>query len=1192
MTERQQLENAIAVLENQRDALGDEVVEAALAAMRARLAELRARPAGEQRKLVTILFADLAGFTAMSEKMDPEDVHAVLNPYFERWNQHLQENHGVVEKYIGDAVMAVFGLEVARENDPQNALRAALAMQRTLAELNQTFEKAQGLRLTMRVGVHTGRVLVSTLGERQGQDFVVVGNAVNLASRLQSTAPPDSLIISQATYRLVRGIFEVRSLDPIQVKGIREPLQTYLVLREVPRAFRMGQRGLEGIHTPTIGREAELKRLQEALHQVINRREYRLVAVIGEAGVGKSRLIYEFDGWLDRIPEQIRYFKARAGPAMSGQPYALLRDLFSFRFEIHDSDPPGALRDKLEAGVRAALGDKPDWQRRAHYLGRLVGFEFGSSSHLPAGQPDARGFYDQALLYLDEYFQTLAVQNPLAILLEDLHWADESSLDVLDHLESALADHPVLLVCAARPSLFERRPDWSQGKDYLTRIDLAPLSPADSRRLVRELLPDLRPVPKPLQDLLVSRSEGNPFYLEELIKMLIELEVIQDRPDAGQVDLSRLSASQLPPTLVGILQARLDRLAPQERLVLQRASIIGRVFWDEAVAYLAGEGLGAEVASHQDVLAALRQREMVFERRVSTFAGTCEYHFKHPLLRDVAYQSVLKAHRRAYHALAALWLESVTQEAGRAGEYAALIAGHHDSAGQNEPAARWYLRAGQGAAAKYSNAEAVRTLSRALELAPQDAHDLRFRLLLARQGADDLLGDRRAQAGDLQALEALAEILDDDRRRAQVALQRGSFSLYTGDYPAARRALESAVGWIQTGLQPDDEAPSLLVDAHILLGDVARRLGEAETARQELDYALDLARERGYRSGEVNALDRLGSLYWSQSDYANAIAHLQKALPLAQELGERRRERSVLNNLGIIAKERGEYGAALDYYRQSQSIAHEIGDRLGEGTALSNLGEIEQRQGDYARAITYAQVSLAIARQIGDRYGEAISLTNLGEGYAAAGDYAQAGAYARRALEISRATGFRMGEGIILGNLAGITLTRGDPTQAARLAREALKIAEEVGDSTGRATVLQVLGDAQAASGHPSAAGKSYRKALGLWDELESEGGRILALAGLSRLALIREDSERALQLLEPVLDRLEPDTPTDMDTPMQVYLTCYQALEANHDPRAADFLAQAQALLRARAGRISDPEMHKSFLENNPVHRHLANAG
>lgn len=366
VNERQQLEDAIAALESQR---------AALAPMRARLAELRARPAGEQRKLVTILFADLVGFTAMAEEMDPEDVREVLNAYFDLWSRHIQERQGTVEKFIGDAVMAVFGLVVAREDDPARAVRAALAMQASLSELNLSLERAHGLQLQMRVAVHTGQVLVSTLGERQGQDFVVVGDSVNLASRLQSTAPPGGLVISHATRQLVRGLFDLQPLDPVRVKGVSDPLRTYLVIRERPRAFHTGRRGLAGIPTRTIGRDAELARMRAALTAAMGRSAGQLVVLVGDAGVGKSRLVYEFDRWLDRLPEDMLYFKARARPAMTSLPYALLRDIFSFRLEIHDSDPPDVLREKFERGVRAALGDEADWQRRDHYIAQLIGAE-------------------------------------------------------------------------------------------------------------------------------------------------------------------------------------------------------------------------------------------------------------------------------------------------------------------------------------------------------------------------------------------------------------------------------------------------------------------------------------------------------------------------------------------------------------------------------------------------------------------------------------------------------------------------------------------------------------------------------------------------------------------------------------------------------------------------------------------------
>ncbi len=640
MDEHDKLEQAIAALEDQRDVLGDPVVEAALVPLRARLAELQTGAAGEQRKLVTVLFADLVGSTAMSETMDPEELRAVLTPYFDLWSKQINAQGGVVEKFIGDAVMAVFGLNVAQEDDPERALRAALGMQRSLEQFNQTLERTQGLQLAMRVGVHTGQVLVSTLGERQGQDFVVVGNSVNLASRLQSSAPPGGLIISEATYRLVRGVFEVQAQEPIRVKGFSEPIQTYLVIREKPRAFRTGQRGLEGVETRMVGREAELKRLQDAFYEAVEYHERQVVALIGEAGVGKSRLIYEFDRWLEETPEELRYFKGRASPSMTNLPYALLRDMFSLRFEIHDSDPPKTLRDKLEGGVRAALGDQADWQRRAHYLARLIGFEFGESPLLPGDDGDARSFHDQALVYLNDYFKALTREKPLVIMLEDLHWADDSSLDLINHLEGVLAHHPLLIVCSARPALFERRPHWGEGKTFLTRLDLRRLSRRDSRRLVAEILQKVEAIPEQLEDLLIANAEGNPFYLEELVKMLIEVGVIVKDDQRWQVDVSRLSAASIPATLVGVLQSRLDRLAPEKRLCLQRAAVVGRVFWDDAVAYLAEQpDQQAERQADDEVLEELRRREMVFRREVSAFADTQEYLFKHALLRDVAYES-------------------------------------------------------------------------------------------------------------------------------------------------------------------------------------------------------------------------------------------------------------------------------------------------------------------------------------------------------------------------------------------------------------------------------------------------------------------------------------------------------------------------------------------------------------------------
>ena len=388
MNEVEKLQQAIASLEAQRPVLGDEIVETALATLRDKLAALQPTPAQpeteqgivEQRRLVTVLFADLVGSTALAEKLDPEDLRDALNAYFKRWTTCIEEHAGQVEKFIGDAVMAVFGLVTAHEDDTENAIRAALVMGEELDDLNEDFQRLYGVRLAMRVAVHTGPVVVSTLDERKGQDFVVVGDAVNLTSRLQSVAPSGGILVSHEAYRHVRGIFDVRPLEAVQLKGISQPVQVYLVLRAKPRAFHLGTRGVEGIETHLVGRQAELQRLQDALQMVIEHGKLQWLDLIAEAGVGKSRLIAEFDNWLELLPQEIYYFKGRSSHSMQNQAYSLLHDLFAFRFQIMEGDPPDIVREKWDRGIAESLSQSglayPQIEGHTHAIGRLLGFEF------------------------------------------------------------------------------------------------------------------------------------------------------------------------------------------------------------------------------------------------------------------------------------------------------------------------------------------------------------------------------------------------------------------------------------------------------------------------------------------------------------------------------------------------------------------------------------------------------------------------------------------------------------------------------------------------------------------------------------------------------------------------------------------------------------------------------------------------
>jgi ABC-type oligopeptide transport system substrate-binding subunit/class 3 adenylate cyclase len=698
MTEREQLKQAITQLEAQRATLGDGVVDASIAALREKLEALERTP--KQRKQVTILFADVSGYTALAETMDAEELSEVMNALWERIDAAIVENGGRIDKHSGDGVMALWGVEMVRESDPERAIRAALAMQAALAELKA------GHDINMRIGLSTGPVLLGTLGTTG--EFSIFGDTVNLASRLEGLAPTGGVLISHDTYQHVRGVFDVLEQAPIQVKGKAKPVQTYVVHRAKPRAFRMSTRGVAGIETRMVGRDAELLMLQNMFRDATEDGEAQLVTIVGEAGVGKSRLLYEFEKWIELLPEQVWRLEGRATPETEARPYGLIQRMFAHRFEILGSDSAAEMRAKFRAGMAASLD--PD---QADLVGQLIGLDFSASPAVQA-RLGSESFVELATAYLTEYLQVIA-SEPTVILLEDIHCADDSSLDLLDCLVTGAPDTRLLVVCLARPQLFERRPSWGEGRQTHTQINLKPLSRRASRALVEEILRKTGDIPHELRDLVVEGAEGNPFYVEELIKMLIEDGVIVIGENSWRVELERLATVHVPPTLTGVLQARLDSLPPEEKMLLQRAAVVGRLFWDTAVAQLkAKEGSGLDKEQVTALLEAVRNRDLVFRRERSAFAGAEEYIFQHTLLRDVTYETVLLNLRRVYHGQVARWLEAAAGK--RIGEYLGLIAGHYELAGDGEKAVEYLLRAGDQARLAYACQEARGYYHRALPL--------------------------------------------------------------------------------------------------------------------------------------------------------------------------------------------------------------------------------------------------------------------------------------------------------------------------------------------------------------------------------------------------------------------------------------------------------------------------------------------
>jgi class 3 adenylate cyclase len=581
---REQLEKAIAAQERLRGTLADDILDTTIAALQEQLNHLIQTPVvKQQRKLVTILFMDIVSSTSLTRELDPEENLSIMDTVLQDLAAPIKAHGGKVTRFMGDGFLAVFGLPQARENEPEMAVRAGLEILKTTLVIARDLENERQLKgFQVRIGVNTGLVVAGGVTEAEG---TIMGSAVNLAARLESAAPPGGLLISQYTYPHIRGIFDLYPAKSIEMKGFSDPVQVYQVKGAKPHAFRFKTRGVEGIETPMIGRLAELKTLQDSFEFVNKKRESQAIMIVGDAGLGKSRLLDEFESWLKLHSTPLLILKSRATLETMNLPYGFLRDLFASCFEILDDDPVLVVRKKITDSFKKVHGTEKEFETNAHFVGQLLGYDFRDSPFLQGMSESPQQFRDRALIYLVDYIKAIITETPLAFFLDDIHWADDSSLDILDRLSEELFSQPLLFVALTRPSLFERKPTWRVKTGY-QRLRLSPLSPLESETLLKQVLQKVQELPARLSELIIGNAEGNPFYLEELVKMLIEDGVIIKREPVWQVQPERLIELRVPPTLTGVIQARLDRLPANERKVLQQASVVGKVFWDAIISYM------------------------------------------------------------------------------------------------------------------------------------------------------------------------------------------------------------------------------------------------------------------------------------------------------------------------------------------------------------------------------------------------------------------------------------------------------------------------------------------------------------------------------------------------------------------------------------------------------------------------------
>jgi len=975
-------------------------------------------PELEERKIVTALFADLTASTELASRLDPEDLRGILRPFFTAMVEEIERFGGTVEKFIGDAVVAVFGVPVAHEDDPERAVRAALAMQRRLQALNADLRPTTGDDLAMRIGVNTGEVVTAVGIDR---DALVTGEVINVAARFEGIAQPGQIVVGERTHRDTRHAVRYRSLGEVTVKGIERPLPAWEAVGEesAEAAVPPGRVGL----APMVGRDEELALLDLLFARVVREGRPGLATLVGPAGIGKSRLSQEFT---DRATARTgaRTVRGRCLAYGEGLTYWPLAEILKTDAAILDSDPPDAIQQKVDAVIGPRFHTDEDASAHTRVLLASIGVPVAPD---PLAGADATAARETIARSWRTYVDSLAGDGPVIALIEDLHWADESLLDLVEGI-AARGSSPVLLLCTTRSDLLERRPTWGGGLRSSTTISLSPLSESDGQDLIRHLLGGL-PAPDEALGPILQRAEGNPFFAQELLRMVIESGELVLR-DTTWI-LERPLSGSLPDTVQGVLASRIDMISAEEKRVLQDAAVVGRIFWRGAV-----ERLGASDAT--GALAALVDRGLVMRQPGSQIRGEPEFVFNHVLTQDVAYAGIPKSRRREAHAAALWWVEQVTE--GRAEEFAEILAHHADQAGDAAGTARYAALAGHRSRRVFAAPEAIRWYDRALAAAqaPGGAVDAVVADVLFHRGeARELLGSFDAAEADYRRSVEEAAAVGDGLLQARALAALAHLHWLQDRFDVGRAVLEQALDQAR-GVGANELLAQLLYTA----GTLAFGEGKFEEALGRHEEALRIAMEGNDVAGEALARHGLCETLYFLGPFDRALEEGERADRLFRTLGQRP---MVYHNLYMVAWIlwlKGRLQEAVAKMEESAGGSREIGNRRDEGFALAGMS-VAWMVGDLGAAIRAIRRAIQTAVEIQtprlELAARGVGMQILGE----TGSIESVGDELRRAMEIIESIRTNFSRPRLLSLAGWFALRRADPS-AGDLFEEARRATEGV----------------------------------------------------------------------------------------------------------------------------------------------------
>ena len=879
-----------------------------------------------ERRNVTVLFADVSGFTAMSEKLDPEVVTALMNGCMRNLADIVTRYEGHVDKFIGDCIMAIFGAPVAHENDPELAVRAALDMMKAMEGYNKTLPVRLETPLTLHTGINTGLVIAGGVGTDQKMQYTVMGDTVNLASRLESLATSGETLVSAYTYNLTRHAFDFVAMDPVKVKGKQDPVAVYRVIK--PKATASSEKAA-GEAPPLVGRAQELKIVGDAYAR-FRAGEGQAVFLVSEPGVGKSRLQAECD---KQFREQDMQQVSGACRSYSGcTSYSIFIELFQGLFGVNSDDVGMAAAQKVAAGLPLVLGLDPqtlstEAREAIVFIGMMLGGNVSAEFDVAMGQMSAQEIKVSTFRAVSWLFERMAGRKPLCILLEDLHYADAASIELIAHLFKLVGTSQILLILLLRPNREHASARLLPVARKLLEhacieVSFRHLDSAESDQLSSLLLHSER-VPESLLRLIRERSAGNPLFIEEIVRSLRTGGVVE-RAHSGEIRVLRdLAGVSIPDSLNGMIAARVDRLPVQLKDVLNIAAVMGSTFRLELLRRVAG------VPNLDAVLDALVQEEILFE---SQSFPEVEYSFRNVLIQESVYGAMLLKKRKALHAQVAALVEQLF--AGKLEEQAELLGYHYHLAEVWDKAHVHLVASGLKAKRAFANEEAVRAFARALEAAAfAPAAGMSITELQGHLSeTKELMGD---MAEAIRHREEAIKATTDIKLQADALRNIGRMHEKRGFKEDAARVYDQAFALLASHADSLEMGQLLMNQSWVL-----NRSRQFDDAMSTAHAALAIFQAHGSRADMALVYNNLAVFCEHQGDLDKALEHNLRGLQLFTELNDKRQMANLYLSLGYVHNSRKEFEQALEYFSKSAALMERIGNRYGAGTALMSKGRI------------------------------------------------------------------------------------------------------------------------------------------------------------------------------------------------------------------------------------------------------------